>query len=162
MSDGSFPTPISKNDDLNSQSNPLFSAVSKDGNPNAVGNPIYVQEVGTPAVTSTPVHNYAPNNLASNASFNQDYTVVGTKFKLKRVVCASTGQAKFEIQVGPSASLVSKAVVMVGPNCRTGEVVFDPPLEVPVTGAGKVRVIQKNLQTGTNDVYSTIMGEDVA
>lgn len=144
MSDGSFPTPISKNDDANSNSNP-----------------IYVQSVGA-VETITKVHNYATNILASNATANQNYTVVGTIFRLKRVIGSSTGQAKFEIQVGPIASLVTKAIILVAPNCRTNEVTFDPPIEVPVTGTGTVRVIHKNLQTGSNDTYATIIGEDVA
>lgn len=145
MADNSFPIPISKNDDSNSASNPIF-----------------VSEVGIPE-TVTPVHSFNAVALAFSATSNHDYTVVGTKFRLTEVNGASTGQAKFEIQTGPLASLTSKGVFFVSQQDRNFPFVFNPPLEVPVTGTGTVRVIRKNLQSGGNgDLYTTIQGEDIA
>ena len=143
MADGSFPTLISKNDDANSPSNP-----------------IYTSDVNPPE-TITKVHAYSTANVAGNGAINNhDYTVVGTTFRLKKVIVASTGKVKFEIKVGPVGTLVTKGVSFTNPNKNYEEVIFDPPVDV--ANGGIVRVVRQQNQTGNNDVYSTIMGEDIA
>ncbi len=144
MSDSSFPT-----------------LISKDDNANAIGNPIYVQTVNTPEVV-TNVANYKPDTLAGSGTANHDYPVVGSFFRLKSVLIASTGNSKYEVKVGPVATLVTKAVAFISTNEQSFRMVFDPPISVPVTGTGTVRVVKTNRQNQSSDLYTTIEGEDVA
>ena len=116
-------------------------------------------------VTSTitgEVHDYnTASAIAADATSNHDYTVVNTTFLLKSVVISGSGNIKAEIQTGPLASLVTKAVVFL--NGRQGDmkqVFFDPAIEVPVTSTGTVRVIRTNRQGAATDLYSTIQGID--
>ena len=125
-------------------------------------NPLFVQIVNT-AVSASEVHDYATGTPAGDAASNHDYTVTGTTFLLKSVIFSCSGAGKAEIQTGPVAGLTTKAVVFL--NARQGDtkqVVFDPPIEVPVTSTGTVRVIRTNRNAAATDVYSTIIGNDIA
>jgi len=126
-------------------------AVNADGSINVV--------IGGSA--GTKVHDYATATPGAGASANNDYTVVGTTFELTRVEWAGSGKMKVEVQVGPVAGLVTKAV---GFSDKDGKdyIEFNPVLVVPVTGTGTVRVIMTNRQGAAVDVYSTIMGNDIA
>lgn len=136
--------------------------VSKDGNANSALNPLFVQVVTT-AVSSDEVHSYdTQSSLASDTADNHDYAVTGTTFLLRSVLFASSGGMKVEVQTGPVASLATKAVAFLGKEGGFGQLVFDPPIEVPVTSTGTVRVIRTNRQGQAQDVYSTIIGNDVA
>ena len=129
---------------------------------NSILNPIYVQNVDT-TVLGDEIHNYSTATPAGDAASNHDYTVVGTTFLLKSVIFSCSGAGKAEIQTGPLASLTTKAVVFL--NARQGDtkqVFFDPPIEVPVTSTGTVRVVRTNRNASATDVYSTIIGNDVA
>lgn len=141
-----------------------LDAVKISGNTTANGptNPIYVQMVDV-GVLSNEVHSYDTSvDVASDTADNHDYTVAGTTFLLKGVWASASGGMKVEVQTGPVASLVTIAVGFIpkeGGNCF---IPFNPPREVPVTSTGTVRVIRTNRQGGAQDVYSTIMGNDVA
>jgi hypothetical protein len=129
---------------------------------NSILNPIYVQTVTT-TVLGDEIANYSTATPAGDAASNHDYTVAGTTFLLKSVIFSCSGAGKAEIQTGPVASLTTKAVVFL--NARQGDtkqVFFDPPIEVPVTSTGTVRVIRTNRNASATDVYSTIIGNDVA
>lgn len=136
--------------------------VSKDNNANSETNPIWVQETDS-EVSGVEVHDYdTASAIASDATDNHDYTVTGTTFLLKSVIVSGSGNIKAEIQSGPIASLVTKAVVFLnGRQGDTKQAIFDPPVEVPVTGTGTVRVIRTNRQGAATDLYSTIIGKDV-
>lgn len=109
------------------------------------------------------VHNYDTSvNVAVDTGDNHDYTVANSVFLLKSVIVSASGNIKFEIQTGPLASLATRAVGFLnGRQGDTKQVFFDPPIEVPVTSTGTVRVIRTNRQGATMDVYSTIIGIDV-
>jgi hypothetical protein len=79
---------------------------------------------------------------------------------VKSIIVGSSGALKAELQTGPVASLVTKAVLFIPKVGGSQQVVFDPPIEVPVTGTGTVRIIRTNREGSSNDVYSTIIGID--
>lgn len=132
--------------------------VSGNTSANSQTNPIFVQNVDN-AITGE-VHDYnTAAAVASDATSNHDYTVVST-FKLRQVTVAASGGCKFEIQYGPVASLVSVKVGFIAKEGGVEEVHFNPPLEVPNTSTGTLRVIRTNRQGQAQDLYSTIEGTD--
>lgn len=135
--------------------------ISANTSANAVDNPIYVQVVSD-VITSTEIHNYDTTSaVAADTADNHDYTVAGTTFLLKSVIAAFSGGGKVEVQTGPVASLVTKAVAFVSKEGGHVQLNFDPPIEVPSTSTGTVRVIRTNRQGQAQDVYSTIIGNDI-
>jgi len=145
-------------DDLNLTDDAV--RVSGNTSPNSETNPIYVKTVDT-VVSGEEVHDYDTATVASDATSNHDYTVAGTTFFLKSVIVAASGAGKYEIQTGPVASLTTKAVVFTSSAKPFEQVTFDPPIEVPVTSTGTVRVIRRNDDNQSQDVYTTIIGNDV-
>jgi len=135
--------------------------ISKDASANTELNPIYVHNVDT-IVSGEEIHDYdTAAGVASDATDNHDYTVVGTML-LKSVIVSGSGNIKFEVQTGPTASLVTVAVgFLTGRQGDTKQLFFDPAIEVPVTGTGLVRIIRTNRQGAATDLYSTIIGNDV-
>jgi hypothetical protein len=136
--------------------------VSGNATANSLLNPIFVQNVKV-NTQSNEIANYSTATPAGDAGSNHDYTVTGTTFLLQSVIVSCSGAMKAEIQTGPVGSLATKAVVFL--NARQGDtkqVFFDPPIEVPVTSTGTVRVIRTNRNSASTDVYSTIIGSDVA
>jgi hypothetical protein len=132
--------------------------ISGNSTANSLTNPIFVQL--TSSIIAGEVNSFNTGAaVAAAGTSNHDYTVV-TAMKLKSVICSASGKCKFEIQVGPVASLVSKAVAFVTPTNPTVEVFFDPPIEIPTTSTGTVRVIRTNRENQAQDVYSTIIGLD--
>jgi hypothetical protein len=136
--------------------------ISKDASANTETNPIYVYQVNT-VVSGSEIHDYdTAASVAGDGTSNHDYTVANTTFFLKSVIVAASGAFKFEVQVGPVASLASKAVgFSTGKGGDVRQIFFDPPIEVPVTSTGTVRIIRTNRESSTQDVYSTIIGNDV-
>lgn len=128
---------------------------------NSETNPIFVQVVST-AISGEEVQNYDTSSaIASDATDNHDYTVAGTTFLLKSIIYSASGAMKIELQTGPVASLVTKAVAFTSPSNPTGQLFFDPPIEVPATSTGTIRIIRRNDDNQAQDVYSTIIGFDV-
>ena len=148
-------------DDLNLTDDAV--RISGNSTANGVLNPIFVQTVNT-AVLGDEIHNYDTTAaVAAGGTDNHDYTVAGTTFLLKSVIFSGSGSVKAEIQTGPVAGLVTKAVAfLTGRQGDTQQLFFDPPIEVPATSTGTVRVIRTNRQGSATDVYSTIIGNDVA
>lgn len=101
-------------------------------------------------------------NLAFNTSVNHDYTVpAGKKWKISRVVLSSTAASRGEIASGPSASLITKAVIFTNATRATAPLDFTPTLDILEAGGGeKITVFITNLGQAT-DVYSTVMLEEV-
>lgn len=132
--------------------------ISANTTANGPTNPIFVQL--TDNVITGEIHDYNTGAaVAAAATSNHDYTVVNT-FKLKRIICAASGKGKFTVSVGPVASLVTKAVQFTTPTDPNCVFEFDPPIEVPNTSTGTVRVARLNRENQAQDVYSTIIGLD--
>lgn len=131
--------------------------ISANTSANSAGNPIYVA-LGSGPIAGE-VHDYDTATVAGNTPDNHDYQVV-TAMLVKSIIVASSGALKAELQVGPVASLVSKAVLFIPKAGGSQQVDFDPPIEVPVTSTGTVRIIRTNREASSNDVYSTIIGID--
>ena len=135
--------------------------VSGNSSANSELNPIFVQVVQT-ATSGEEIHNYDTSaSIAADATDNHDYTVAGTTFLLKSIIVSASGAMKCEIQTGPLASLVTKAVIFTSASKPTEQIFFDPPIEVPVTSTGTVRIIRRNDDNQAMDVYSTIIGSDI-
>ena len=124
---------------------------------NSETNPIYVKNVAAP-ISGNEVHDYG----TTTDTGNNDYTVTGTTFLLKSVIFACSGGMKATVQVGPVASLVTKAVGFIPHQGGMNQMFFDPAIEVPATSTGTVRVIMTNREGSAADVYSTIIGNDIA
>lgn len=136
--------------------------ISKDNSANSETNPIFVK-LTTTVVSGVEVHDFdTAAGVGSDATSNHDYTVTGTNFFLRSVIWSGSGSVKAEIQTGPLATLATVAVgFLTGRQGDTQQLNFDPPVEVPVTGTGTIRVIRTNRQGASTDVYSTIIGNDV-
>jgi hypothetical protein len=147
-------------DDLNLTDDAV--RVSGNSNANTETNPIYVKTVDT-VVSGEEVHDYdTASAVAGDGTSNHDYTVAGTTFFLKSVIVAASGDFKFEVQTGPVAGLATVAVGFAsGKEGDTKQLRFDPAIEVPVTSTGTVRIIRTNREGSAQDVYSTIIGNDV-
>lgn len=131
--------------------------VSANTTANGPANPIYVA-LGSGPITGE-VHSYDTSTVAGNTADNHDYTVA-TAMLVKSIIVSSSGALKAELQTGPVASLVTKAVLFIPKVGGSHQVNFDPPIEVPVTSTGTVRIIRTNREGSSNDVYSTIIGID--
>lgn len=135
--------------------------ISANSSVNSVSNPIYVS-VTSDVISATEIHNYdTESTLAADTPDNHDYPVAGTTFLLKSVIFAASGGLKVEVQAGPVATLVTKAVAFIPRAGGFGQINFTPPIEVPVASTGTVRVIRTNRQGSAMDVYSTIIGNDL-
>lgn len=143
-----------------SSSNPV--PISKDGSANSETNPIYVKNTDTD-VSGVEVHDYdTVASVAGDGTSNHDYTVANTTFFLKSVIVSASGDFKYEIQTGPVAGLSTVAVgFATGKEGDTKQLSFNPAIEVPATSTGTVRIIRTNREGSTQDVYSTIIGNDV-
>jgi len=115
------------------------------------------------SVITGEVHDYdTASAVAADASDNHDYAVSNAVMLLKSVIVSGSGNIKFEVQVGPVASLATVAVgFLTGRQGDTKQLFFDPPIEVLVASTGTVRVIRTNRQGAATDLYSTIIGLDV-
>jgi len=130
--------------------------VSKDTNANSASNPIYVFNTSD-VVSATEIHDYD----TTVDTGNNDYTVTGTTFLLKSVIFAASGGMKATVQTGPVGTLVTKAVGFIPHQGGTFQMEFNPPIEVPVTSTGTVRVIMTNREGAAQSLYSTIIGNDI-
>lgn len=134
--------------------------VSANTTANSATNPIFVKEVD--AVVSNEVNSYdTAAAVAGNSTSNHNYTVTGTTFLLRSVIFSSSGKGKVEVQTGPVGSLATKAVAFTNETVSTIQLNFNPPIEVPVASTGTVRLIRTNRQNQSQDLYSTILGNDV-
>jgi len=130
---------------------------------NSSTNPIYVTEVIS-GVSANEIHDFdTAVDVASAATSDHTYTVTGTTFLLRSVIVSGSGNLKAEIQYGPTASLSTVAVVFLnGRQGDTQQINFSPAIEVPLAGTGIVNIVRTNRQGSATDVYSTIIGNEVA
>lgn len=122
--------------------------------------PLYVYQVNT-VTSGSEFHDENETNVASDSTANHDYTVVNTTALLKSVDYGSSGMSKVEVWAGPIASLVRYATRFTPEMGGGGQIFFDPPVEVPVTGTGTIRIIVTNFEGIANSIYTTAMGNDV-
>jgi hypothetical protein len=129
--------------------------VSANSTANSVSNPIFVA-LGSGPITGE-VHSYDATSVTTTG--NHDYPVT-TAMLVKSVECSASGGAKFELMTGPVASLVSKWTGFVPKAGGTVSAHFDPPIEVPVTSTGTVRIVRTNRESQAQSIYTTIVGID--
>ena len=123
--------------------------------------PLYVYQVNS-IVSGYEVHSYDTQSaLASDTADNHDYAVTGSNFMLKQVLVSSSGACKIEVQTGPVASLATIAVGFIPKHGGSWEWTLAVAKEVPVASTGTCRVIRTNREGAAQDVYSTIIGNDV-
>jgi len=136
--------------------------ISKDANANAENNPIYVYNVEGSVIGIEVISYDTSAAVASDASDNHDYTVIGSEtFKVKRAFGSASGAQKIELQAGPVAALVTQAVAFTSQSNPNWVMEFDGLLEVPDTSTGTVRIIRRNDDNQAMDVYSTIIGTSI-
>ena len=114
------------------------------------------------AAVSGEVNDYITSTPAADASTNHDYPVANTTMLIESIIVSASGDAKFELQIGPIASLATKLVVfLTGKEGDTKQIDFNTPIEVPATSTGTVRIICNNRENQAMDVYTTLIGRDV-
>jgi hypothetical protein len=137
--------------------------VSANNTANAEANPLFVYTVNT-VTSGNEVHDYDDTSVAGASTGNHDYTVSGSTFLWKSVICSSTGPFYMTCSSGPVAGLVDFAtVVLNGREGDTQQVEFSPAREVPVASTGTARVARTNRHSAqAAEAYTTIIGNDIA
>jgi len=133
-----------------------------DGNRLAVNSNGSINVNVTSAAITGEVHDYDSQTFAGGVgtTVNHDYTVSATML-IKSIIIAASGNMKTELKAGPLATLATYGVFFL--NDRQGDtkqIFFDPPIEVPSTSTGTVRLVHTNRQGTAMDTYSTIIGID--
>jgi hypothetical protein len=132
--------------------------ISGNSSANSSTNPIFVQNVS--GNITGEVHDYnTAASVGGGSTSNHNYTVT-TAMRLSSIIVSASGACKVEVQTGPVASLVSRAVGFVPKEGGSLQLNFDPPIEVPTTSTGTVRLIRTNREGSSQDLYSTIIGID--
>jgi hypothetical protein len=128
----------------------------------SVSNPLPV--TFSPDPGGTEVISYQTNSaIAAAASSNHEYTVTALKtLLLKQVEASASSKAKIEIQVETgvgAGTYTTKAVLFNSTATPNMSIVFESPISV---AAGvKVRVIRTNKDNQAQDLYSTILGQEI-
>ena len=163
MSDGIFPSLVSKDREQNSAGNPILVQTSDGTNGNSELNPQYVYQVNTVS-SGNEIHDFDESvDIAVDASANHDYTIAGTTFILKGFSVSGSGSYKYEVQVGELLSLATVYVgFSTGRQGDTDNIILPIPVEVLGANDGTVRIIKTNRQGTAVSIYSTIIGSDVA
>jgi len=150
--------------EVNLQAHALTSAnalpVSKDNNPNTEVNPIFVKTVDT-VVSSSEVEDFNEGvDVASDASSTHTLAAVNTTLFLRGVDVSGSGAVKFEIRIGPAATLATIHVGFI--TGKEGDLKqWRPPHGLEITGTTPtVEVIRTNRQGAAVSIYSTIYAQD--
>lgn len=129
------------------------------GNPFNDTNPMPVTVVDSEG-TEVNDYNESAVDVIKDASDTHVYTA-GAAFKFTQFTVASSGRAKFLIEVDPtnSGTYSKKFTVFVS----TSTLAFDKQLKEPIaiSSGGKVRVTRTNLDNQPLALYSTISGHTV-
>lgn len=101
--------------------------------------------------------------LAAGATSNHDYSVTSTKtFKGKKIWAAASGKMRVEVQVSPDGTTFTTKWVGFNSTAFPNITIDLGELTFSDTGAGaKIRVIRKNIDLLSQDVYSTISGNEI-
>lgn len=142
----------------NTAANAWTVTLATGGVANSPTNPIFVSEAD---IIGTAVDNYQTDAaLAKNASINMDYTVTAAKtFYTKQFWASGSGKIKLVVQYETAAGSGTFNTFWVGFNSTAGTNILIPvPTDkTQVTGA-KIRMTITNLDTASQDVYSTLSG----
>jgi len=135
--------------------------ISKDNAANSEVNPIFVKTVDT-VVSASEFEDFNEGvDVASDASSTHTFTASNTTIFLRGVDVSGSGAVKFEIRVGPVATLVTVHVGFI--TGKEGDLKqWRPPHGIEITGTTPtVEVIRTNRQGSAVSIYSTIYGQDV-
>lgn len=136
--------------------------ISADNAANAETNPIFVQVVSGVVSGIEVVDFDTAAAVAKDATSNHDITVTGAStMKVQCIIVSASSAAKWEVQSGPLASLVTEAVNFTSASNQNSVFDFKGLLEVPDTGTGTVRIIRTNRDNQAQDVYSTLIATEV-
>lgn len=134
------------------------------GEPYSASNPL---AVALEPSEGTEVHDFdTASAIVKDATSNHDYSVAsGNTFLLYGVKASSSGYMKVELQIGDGAAseaFTSKEVVMGTPSSPNAHMWL---LSQPITVVGTantttIRVVKKNEDNQTQDLYSTIIGTE--
>lgn len=116
------------------------------------------------ALSGGEVHDYnTAASIAAGATSNHDYTVTAaTTLKLHQIIVSSAGKIKAELQVKVGGTFQTRAVRFAMPK-EDIDLAFKMPIEVSsAETAPQVRIIRTNLDNQATDLYSTIVGDEIA
>lgn len=119
---------------------------------------VWTVQFGSGTITGE-IHDYnTAAAVAAGGTSNHDYTVTaGKTLLLRKILVAASGKFKAEIQ-NPVGT--TKAVQFgTGASGANIELEFNPPIECAATTV--VRVIRTNKDNQSQDLYSTIIGQEV-
>lgn len=139
------PVPISKDQNINSSTNPIFVNVVEGG------------------LSATEIDDfYTLVDVPVNATATHAYPVTATKtFVLDRVMASCAQPIRVEVKVGPIATQSTVAVKFTSGANRNVDFDFNGKIEVPDTASGTISVEIKNIGDQQSDVYSTILGNEI-
>lgn len=127
----------------------------------SVTNPLPVY-ISSTLLTTEIISHATSAALAVDGSVNLDYTVTATKTaKVRFIRGSASGSFKMTVQSGPVASLVTKDVAFAGAAVPFVNLPYDGLLEVPDTSTGTIRVTMRNDDNQAQDVYRTIVMEEI-
>jgi hypothetical protein len=138
-----------------------ISMHDENGAPFSASNPLPVTSVDS---EGTEINNYdAAVNVAAGATSNHDYTVtVATTLKLSQIWATASGKMKIEVQVETGVATNVFTTRFVGFNSTANPNVLIPVNEnISVAAGVRVRVIKRNNDNQSQDLYSTISGHEI-
>src|SRR4029079_6777714 len=114
------------------------------------------------ALSTSEVNDYDTSaGVAAAATDNHDYPVAATTMRLKQILISASGKIRVELLVGPVGTLVSKGVWFNSTANPNIDITFAQPIEVSNASTGTVRLARTNREAVAQDVYSTIIGNDI-
>ncbi len=137
-------------------------AISADNNANSELNPLFV-EITDSGASSTELIDYSSDTVPKVTPANHDYTITSSKtLKVRSIICSGSSSAKFEIMTGPLATLVTQFVVFITAAANTAQPMLEGRLELTeAAGSETLRIIKTNRDNQTQDLYTTIIGNEV-
>lgn len=152
--DGSVTVTQGTHDSLNANANIQVGDVDVSNT-----NPVPVTIVD-PEASTTEIHNYSTATVAAGSTSNHDYTATGGTFLLRQITLSASGGAKVEV-INDAAGTPATVAVFFIPVGVGGSVshTFTPAVEVANTNI--LRLTRTNRQGGSQDLYSTIEGNQL-
>jgi hypothetical protein len=144
----------------NTAANAWPISITSGGAANSPTNPIFVSEA---VASGTPVDNYnTVSALAANATSTHVYTVTaGKTFFTKQFWASGSGKLKVEVQYETAAGSGIFNSFWVGFNSTsTPNIPIPVPSDKTQIAGAKIQIIRTNLDKASQDVYSTISGNE--
>ena len=132
----------------------------ENGNAFSASNPLPTTSVDS---EGTEVNDYATATVAAAAPSNHDYTVTAAKtLKLSSIWASGSGKLRVEVQIETAAASGVFNTKFVGFNSTANPNIPIPVTEnIAVVAGARVRVIRKNNDNQSQDVYTTISGHEI-